>query len=147
MIQNTKEPLVDHTHPVGVVKHWSAVKMNIKCCKLVCVPLRLFLPRTHASPHLIAVRATTCCVCSVITAKCLQSSHINTCVKQHGVPSYTHCLSNAQTWAFSYNISWHLPNYLHKANVGNFSSCIVLLLLMDRTLCFTGDEEKSSQMS
>lgn len=67
---------------VRFLKHCSAVKINIICYQLVLGSCRLSLI-THASLHL-----SDHMLWPVIT-ECLRSSHINTCVKQHGVASCT----------------------------------------------------------
>jgi len=70
-----------HTHPACIVMHWSAVKVNILCCKLALRPsgslvstYNTCISSSHCSQSDHMLR-------SVITAECLQSSHINTCVK------------------------------------------------------------------
>lgn len=68
---------------------FSAVKISISCCRLV-----LHHPVSLISTSITCISSSYCTqshlmLWCVITAKCLQSSHINTCVKQHGVPSWT----------------------------------------------------------
>ncbi len=87
MIRKTTETLADHTHPAWAVMHRSAVKTNILCSKWAFCP-----SGSLVSTFYTCISSSHCgqshhMLRSVIIAECLQSSHINTCVKQHGVPS------------------------------------------------------------
>lgn len=94
--------------PAWVAILWSAV--NILYYKLALYPSGFLISTCYT-----CMSSSHCSQCAhmlrpVITAECLQSSHINTCVKQHGVPSWVSLflIHNLQFWPIAL---WHLSNY------------------------------------
>lgn len=127
LIQKTTETWADCTHPTWVAIRRSAVKINILCCKLALAPSGSLIPTFNTCISSSHCGQSDHMLWAVITAKCLQSSHINTRVKQHGVPSWTRffcfcwkCTKSGfrltpPTW-------WHLPNIPRKWNINGGES-------------------------
>lgn len=134
----------DHTHPVWVVIHWSAVKTNILCSKWAFGPSGSLISTFYTCISSSHCGQSHHMLRSVITAECLQSSHINTCVKQHGVPScpsfffffwqFTKLgfVADAASLMVPSKLSAHLRQRKRNAYV------IILLILLERICCCKG---------